>query len=111
MGHHQGMASRRLRPGRPLAALIAALTVAIFVTGVVKHVIDAGAPSLLDSLGLVGIVTFLLFPVMGLLLVRRQPSNAVGWLLLGIGLAVFIIFNSGDFASVHYRGPLPISQV
>jgi hypothetical protein len=60
--------------------MIAGLTVAIFVAGVVQHVIDVGAPSLLDSLGLVGIVTFLLFPVMGLLLVRRQPSNAVGWL-------------------------------
>jgi signal transduction histidine kinase len=111
MGHHRGMASRPSRLGRPLAALIAGLTVVIFVAGVVKHAIDTGAPGLLDWLGLVGIVTFLLFPVMGLLLVRRQPSNAVGWLLLGIGLAVYLIFNSGDFASAHYRGPLPISQV
>ncbi len=50
---------------------------------------------------------------MGLVLVRRRPSNAVGWLLLGIGLNVYVVFNSGNYAAVArsgYHGPLPIAE-
>src|SRR5256714_1151017 len=96
------------------ALLIAGLTVAVFLGGLLENIAESGAPDLLGSIGLIGVVTFLLFPLMGLLLVRRQPSNPVGWLLLGIGLSVFLIFNSGHFAATaatHYHGPLPLSQV
>jgi signal transduction histidine kinase len=104
-----------VRSRTPVAALlIAGVTVAAFLGGVLDNIATLGAPDLLGFIGLVGIITFLLFPLMGLLLVRHQPSNAIGWLLLGIGLTVFLIFNSGHFAAIaaaNYRGPLPISQV
>ena len=102
------------RRGPAAALLVAGLTVAVFLGGLLENIAESGAPDLLGSIGLIGIVTFLLFPLMGLLLVRHQPSNAVGWLLLGIGLSVFLIFNSGHFAATaatHYHGPLPITQV
>ena len=111
MLEHPSMTPRR---GPAVALLLAGLTIAIFLGGVLENVAESGAPDLLGSIGLIGVVTFLLFPLMGLLLVRHQPSNAVGWLLLGIGLSVFLIFNSGHFAATaatHYHGPLPISQV
>lgn len=99
----------------PIPALvIAGLTVAIFLGGIIDNMATSGLPNLLGAIGLVGIITFLMFPLMGLLLVRHRSSNAVGWLLLGIGLTVFLIFNSGHAAlaaATHYRGPLPISQV
>ena len=46
----------------------------------------------------VGFVTFLAFPAMGLLLVRHLPANRIGWLLLGIGLNVYLLFGNEDFA-------------
>src|SRR5438105_9398603 len=102
------------RRGPAVALLLAGLTVAVFLGGLLENMAESGAPTLAGSIGLIGIVTFLLFPLMGLLLVRHQPSNAVGWLLLGIGLTVYLIFGSGDFAlaaQTHYHGPLPVSQV
>src|SRR5256714_8056859 len=96
------------------ALLIAGLTVAVFLGGLLENIAESGAPDLLGSIGLIGVVSFLLFPLMGLLLVRRQPSNPVGWLLLGIGLSVYLIFNSGHFAATvatHSHGPLPLNQV
>ena len=96
------------------ALVIASLTFATFLGGVLDNIATSGVPNLLGFIGLIGIITFLIFPLMGLLLVRHQPSNAIGWLLLGIGLTVFLIFNSGHVAAAaaaHYRGPLPISQV
>jgi len=104
----------RGRPRLFAALLIAGLTVALFLGGVLDNLATSGAPGLPGAIGLIGIVTFLIFPSMGLLLVRHQSSNAIGWLLLGIGLSVFLIFNSGHFAAAaaaHYRGPLPITQV
>jgi signal transduction histidine kinase len=96
------------------ALIIAGITVAVFGGGVLINVGGMGAPDLLGVIGLIGVVTFLAFPVMGLLVARHQPTNAVGWLLLGIGLSIYLIFNSANFAAfgvVHYRGLLPFSQV
>jgi signal transduction histidine kinase len=96
-----------------LALVIAGLTVAIFLGGVISSIDATGTPDLLGFIGLIGIITFLVFPVMGLLLVRRQPSNAVGWLLLGIGLTIYLIFNSANFAAglAPNQALLPLSQV
>ena len=95
------------------AVLIAGLTVAMFLAGVLKHMLESGTPDLQGFLGLVGIITFLVFPLMGLVLVRHQPSNAVGYLLLGIGLGIFVIFNSAGFANglAPYQPLLPVSQL
>src|ERR1700737_2612278 len=98
----------------PIPALvIAGLTVAMFLAGVLKHMLDSGTPDLPGFLGLVGNVTFLVFPLMGLVLVRHQPLNAIGWLLLGIGLGIFLIFNSAGFANglAPYQPLLLLSQI
>ena len=45
---------------------------------------DATARKTFDALGF--LVVVLMFPLVGLLVVRRHPRNTVGWLLLGVGL-------------------------
>src|SRR2546423_13283486 len=102
------------RRGPAVALLLAGLTVAVFLGGLLENMAESGAPNLPGSIGLIGLVTFLLFPLMGLLLVRHQPSNAVCWLLLGFVLTGYLIFNSGHFsaaAATHYHGPLPLNPV
>jgi hypothetical protein len=62
-----------------LAATVA-LTVVIFLADPPK--ITPGA-TLETS---VFVLVMAVFPLVGLLIVRRQPRNTVGWLLLGVGL-------------------------
>ena len=39
------------------------------------------------------------FPIVGILILTRQPGNSIGWILMGIGLAWALPFGSyGDFA-------------
>jgi signal transduction histidine kinase len=107
-----------MRSRIPIPALvIAGLTVAVLLVGVLPNLTGANGLSLTDLtslVGLIGVFSFLLFPVMGLLLVRHQPSNVVGWLLLGIGLNIYVIFNSAKFAAsalAHLHGPLPVGEI
>ena len=107
-----------MRSRIPIPALvIAGLTVAILLGGLLRTVSDASGSNLTDPtsvIGLIGVLSFLLFPAMGLLLVRHQPSNVVGWLLLGIGLNVYVLFNSANFAAValdQLHAPVPVAQV
>jgi signal transduction histidine kinase len=102
----------------PIPALvIAGLTVAIALSGLLLH--QGGFPQDLTGVmttvfSLIGIFSFLAFSAMGLLLVRSRPHNAVGWLLLGIGLNVYLIFNSANYAElaiVEHRAPLLLGQV
>ena len=54
------------------------------------------------------VITFGTFPMIGYLLATRRPENAIGWLLLGIG----VVFGFGAFAdsyagyAIHTRGDL-----
>jgi len=87
----------------PIPALgVAGLTVGILVSGLLLHQGGVGGLDVIGVIGviisLIGIGSFLAFPAMGLLLVRHKPSNAVGWLLLGIGLNIYLIFNSSNYA-------------
>jgi hypothetical protein len=41
--------------------------------------------------------------LLGLLVARRQPQNPEGWLLLGLGLAVLAVLDSGLYAVLAYR--------
>ena len=108
----------RPRSGIPIPAfVIAGLTVAICLSGLALH--QGGfSPGLIGGIGsvigLIGLFTFLAFTAMGLLLVRNRPSNAVGWLLLGIGLNVYLIFNSpnyAQFAIVEHHAPVLVGEV
>ena len=71
---------------RALFALVVALLVVALTAGAVLIVQSATtfgelAPELILALGMVT------FPVVGVLVATRQPRNAVGWILLGVGLA------------------------
>ena len=55
------------------------------------------------------LVAMLSFPVVGALVVSRQPSNAVGWILLGVGLAWSLPSLLGIYAEygLSHPGTLP----
>ncbi|MBA2464422.1 MAG: hypothetical protein H0V42_05530, partial [Nocardioidaceae bacterium] len=64
--------------------------------------------------GAVGEVAFglvvMTFPAVGILVVRRQPSNRIGWLLLGIGLVwglTLLADNYATYGLVVNPGSLP----
>jgi len=101
-----------------LALVLAALTLAIAISGLFLHRGGLGGADLISVVvalvSLIGIFNFLAFTAMGLLLVRNRPSNTIGWLLLGIGLNVYLIFNSANyaqFALVEHHGPLLVGQI
>lgn len=51
--------------------------------------------------------------LLGVLVARRQPLNAEGWLLLGLGVVVITVFDSGLYAVLDYRmhqGRLPLGE-
>ena len=64
----------KTRIPRP-ALVIVGLTLLIGVGAVIVNVANGHELTLLA----IGVVTFLAFPVMGLLVLRQQPGNAVGW--------------------------------
>jgi signal transduction histidine kinase len=76
---------------RRLAKVLFALVLVEFAIGVVLAVMLAALPGygLADALAL-GDLAFalgvLLFPVLGVVLATRRPDNAIGWLMLAIGL-------------------------
>ncbi len=94
------------------ALAISGLTVAVFVSGILLHRGHIGGPNILatvlNALSLIAIGTFLAFPAMGLLLVRHRPGNAIGWLLLGLGLNIYLIFNTANFAVLAQQGNVPV---
>jgi hypothetical protein len=60
------------------------------------------------------IVLFLAFGGVGLVVARRQPRNAVGWILLGFAVALAALNCAGDYAVLVYRsghGALPFGPV
>jgi hypothetical protein len=51
--------------------------------------------------------------LLGVLVARRQPRNPEGWLLLGLGVVVITVFDSGLYAVLDYRmhrGQLPLGE-
>jgi signal transduction histidine kinase len=96
----------------PAAALIlAGLTSVIALVDVIASGLNGRHP----DLQAIGLITFLAFPAMGVLLVARLPSNPVGWLLLGIGLNTYLLFGLEDYAVlalITYPGivPLPLGH-
>jgi signal transduction histidine kinase len=86
-----------------------ALTLAAVITGIlVGRSLHQGI-----NVTAIGLITFLAFPVMGLLILRQQPKNAVGWLLLGIGLNIYVVFFGEDYAYlalIRHPGSLPFGH-
>ena len=72
-----------------LARVLGALTVVSLAIGVVFTILDAAIrpPGSADPFGdLLFVVAFAAFPVIGYVLATRRPENAIGWLMLGMGV-------------------------
>ena len=77
--------------GRSLvvARILGAVTVVSLAIGVVFTILDAAIrpPGSADPFGdLAFVVAFAAFPVIGYVLATRRPENAIGWLMLGMGV-------------------------
>ena len=101
----------RVRAAGPMAvvlgalglALIAAWVVLAFLTRDLRASKEGLAPVLALACGLLGV-----------LVARRQPRNPEGWLLLGLGIVVITVFDSGLYAVLDYRmhhGLLPLGEI
>ncbi len=76
-----------------------ALTIALMVTGLfLWNITGTSADGSAAENALTGIA-FLSFPAMGALLASRRPANAIGWLLLGIGLVASLLIASMGYAA------------
>ena len=72
-----------------LARVLGALTLVSLAIGVVFTILDAAIrpPGSGDPFGdLLFVVAFAAFPVIGYVLATRRPENAIGWLMLGMGV-------------------------
>jgi hypothetical protein len=105
--------TKRAAAWSTFALAIALIAVALVFTALTPDV-DSGA-----SWGAGGIVadagfalTLLSFPVAGLLLATRRPENAIGWLLLAIGVCwgVAIATSYSDYGLLRHPGSLPLAS-
>jgi MFS family permease len=108
-----GGADRDVRLRR-LALAVFVVTTILFLVGLGFLVANAiaGEGGLLGSL-LYGVITYA-FPVVGILVVRHQPRNAVTWILLGIGLSFGLSSAMEGYANAAlaaYPGSLPAGAV
>jgi len=82
--------------------LIAAWVLLICLTRDLRGSKEGLAPALALACGL-----------LGTLVARRQPRNPEGWLLLGLGILIITVFDSGLYAVLDYRmhhGQLPLGE-
>jgi hypothetical protein len=59
-------------------------------------------------------VPFLPFACVGCVVARRQPRNVIGWLLIGVGLAMGIAYAAGPYAVLAFRDGhpgLPLARI
>jgi signal transduction histidine kinase len=72
-----------------IARILGAITVVSLAIGIVFTILDAAIrpPGSADPLGdLMFLLAFAAFPVIGYVLATRRPENAIGWLMLGMGV-------------------------
>jgi hypothetical protein len=87
---------RRWAPYLAWTAL--AVTVALMVGGAVLwEVTNTSADGTMSENLLTGLA-FLSFPAMGATIASRRPSNAIGWLLLGVGLVASLLIACMGYA-------------
>ena len=103
---------------RLLAAAAFAVTIALLVTG---YVLDELSPAAnkgggWNASGVVSVlygVTLCAFPAVGLILALRRPGNAIGWLLLAVGVAWGIANATAyaDYGLLQHPGSLPAAPL
>ena len=100
---------------RRLAVTLVVAAVALAPIGVALNLLAVGVPlprGRGDMLFLGGVLSVFacIFTPLGALVVWRQPRNAVGWLLLAIGVAVAVqsvAYGYADLALYGDRAPMP----
>ena len=86
------------------------LAMSLFATTVMADDLEATRGEALGSA--VFAVVMFIFPVVGALIASRRPRNAVGWILLGIGLVWELTVTTvyTDYAVAH-PGSLPLPDI
>ena len=87
--------------GRRLAWLPLGLSAVIGLTGLVLEWLDSSAGSVADPLS-VGLI--LTYAFVGGLILRREPTNAVGWLLGAFSLIMTLAFADGRYVIAAFDG-------
>jgi hypothetical protein len=84
-----------------LSILLALVGLALMLVYALRHIA-------LDAAGFIGAIT-LMFSTVGLLVVRAQPRNRVGWILLAIGACYAVLGFGSQYATaaVHAGRVLP----
>lgn len=85
-----------------LAWLLAGLSLALLVAGVVLYALarSAQAPGIGTVVYMLVIVPFLAFPVVGAMTSSRRPRNPIGWICLADGF-LWMLTNAGDYYGVY----------
>jgi signal transduction histidine kinase len=104
----KGLGLARGRAASLLACSLLGLSVLLSVMAVVFAVLDPPEPVL--DVASVAMVLAIPFPAVGLLIVSRQPGNAIGWIFCAIGLFEGLNVFSGQYgryALLARPGSLP----
>src|SRR5207244_6519269 len=94
-----------MRRRLPVPALAIAMIVVTLAEAIGGSAISAANTGRLDPTPEIGIIGFLSFPAMGLLILHRDRRHLIGWLLLAVGVNVYVIFGSADYAEFPLRHP------
>jgi signal transduction histidine kinase len=102
---------------RWVAGCVAAVSVALLIGALVlaylnRHRVPADLAGW-DFSGVLGVVTYLAVPVVGLVLASQRPGNRIGWLFLAAGLALGLNSFSAEYglrALVVAPGSLPAGR-
>ncbi len=105
---------RKRRRAGPLAWSALAVTIALMVAGLYLWEITGTTVEGSAGENLLTALAFLSFPAMGALIAARRPTNAIGWLLLGVGLvASFLVACMGyaTYGLVTNEGGAPLATL
>ncbi len=87
---------------QPVAFGLAALVLALAVAYVIEAVSLSGDSNFTVANSVSNVVLPLAFGAVGLVVARRQPRNAIGWLLLGAAVALMLSAVATAYAALVY---------
>ena len=109
--------TRRRRLASPTTAVVLGVLSPLVVAGsyalqALSHEFSSSASGLADAATLATYV--LAFTAVGVVVVRREPRNPIGWMLIGVALAVPAGNDGSTYAYLDYtlhHGTLPLGHV